>query len=161
MIRTNKYDNCLAVLITCIVWILMQLQLNPQKIVNVIFLGFCWYTPLLLLTSFMSLGWQVWIIYRCQSNYEEFSMLIKIRKLTVYQRVKLGIKLDLLNIVLAFLPQFLILVKYFSWVGLVFDGVGLLTIGILIWFCRYSTIITLGKASAILIVLRLIFTLLI
>ena len=34
MIRTNKYDNCLAVLITCIVWILMQLQLNPQKIVN-------------------------------------------------------------------------------------------------------------------------------
>lgn len=79
---------------------------KSSKIVNVIFLGFCWYTPLLLLTSFMSLGWQVWIIYRCQSNYEEISMLIKIRKLTVYQRVKLGIKLDLLNIVLAFCHNF-------------------------------------------------------
>lgn len=159
MIKSNKYDCCGAILITAIAMMLLHLQLDPQRIANIISFGFYWHLPLLLLMSFMILAWQILMIYRCQTNYTEISVLIKIRNLTLHQRIRAAIKLDLINIILAELPLVLILLKCFSLAGFWLNILNLLVISVSVALLHFASRITIIQVSVLLIVLRITLTL--
>lgn len=118
MIKTNKKDLLISILVGLLALVLLNSQLHPFPAAIQLSYGFYDLTVITTCTSFLILSLQMLEILKYQQIRKNIDIMITIRKVSNFQLFIINNKLYAKNLFIAIIPNLFILIRYFSLINL-------------------------------------------